>query len=237
MLAPKRDWGGQRLLVSAGPTQEAIDPVRFISNRSSGKMGYAIARAARERGAAVCLVSGPTALEPPPGVELVSVTTAEEMQKALLSRLGWSTVVVMAAAVADFRPARESPRKIKKAEGAWQRLELSPTEDILERLAQQRQGQVLVGFAAETESVLPQAQAKLKHKGLDLIVGNNVLAEGSGFGSDTNAAILISRQGTVTDLGLLPKRELADRILDAVLALNNSRARAGQRRLPSRGGS
>jgi phosphopantothenoylcysteine decarboxylase/phosphopantothenate--cysteine ligase len=226
-LAPQRDWAGQRLLLSAGPTQEAIDPVRFISNRSSGKMGYAIAEAARARGASVCLVSGPTALEPPAGVEFVPVTTAEEMQKALLSRLSWSTVVVMAAAVADFRPSRQSPAKIKKAGGAWSTLDLTPTEDILALLSTQRRGQILVGFAAETESLLAHAKAKLKQKGLDLIVGNNVLAEGSGFGSDTNAAILVSRHGDVTDLGLLSKRDLAARILDAALALGSPGKRPG----------
>lgn len=219
VLAPQRDWAGQRLLLSAGPTQEAIDPVRFISNRSSGKMGYAIAQAACERGAAVCLVSGPTALEPPAGVEVVPVTTAEDMQKALLSRLSWSTVVIMAAAVADFRPSRQSPSKIKKAGDVWSTLALTPTEDILSLLSKQRRGQTLVGFAAETESLLAHAKAKLKQKGLDLIVGNNVLAEGSGFGSDTNSAILVSRDGDVMDLGLLSKRDLAGRILDVTLEL------------------
>jgi len=227
-LVPRQDWVGQRVLVSAGPTQEAIDPVRFISNRSSGKMGYAIAQAARERGAAVALVSGPTTLTPPPGVELIPVVTAEEMQKALLTRLAWSSVVVMAAAVADFRPLRTSAKKLKKEGGFWKKLDLTPTDDILERLAMQRRKQILVGFAAETESVLAQAKAKLKRKDLDLIVGNNVAAEGSGFGSDTNAALLVSRDGQVTDLGLLPKRELADRILDAVLALPPRPRRTGQ---------
>jgi phosphopantothenoylcysteine decarboxylase/phosphopantothenate--cysteine ligase len=226
-LAPRQDWAGQRLLVSAGPTQEAIDPVRFISNRSSGKMGYAIAQAARERGATVTLVTGPTALTPPPGVDTVPVVTAEEMQKALLSRLSWSTVIVMAAAVADFRPAQPSTRKLKKAGGYWKQLALSPTDDILLQLSQHRSGQVLVGFAAETESVREQAQAKLTRKRLDLIVGNNVAAEGSGFGSDTNAATLIDREGRVVELGLLSKRELADRILDAALAL--ARPRRGPR--------
>lgn len=222
-LAPRLDWIGQRLLVSAGPTQEAIDPVRFISNRSSGKMGYAIAQAARERGASVSLVSGPTALPPPPGVDLVQVVTAEEMQKALLARLAWSTVVVMAAAVADFRPLRASSAKLKKEGGHWKTLDLAQTDDILLRLSEQRRGQVLVGFAAETESVLSQATAKLKRKGLDLIVGNNVAAEGSGFGSDTNAATLVDRNGRVTELRLMPKRELADHILDAALALTRTR--------------
>ncbi len=232
-LAPRQDWAGQRLLVSAGPTQEAIDPVRYISNRSSGKMGYAVAQAARERGAAVSLVSGPTTLTAPPGVDLIHVITAEEMQKVLLARLPWSTVVVMAAAVADFRPLRPSSVKLKKDGGHWKTLDLAPTDDILHQLSQQRRDQVLVGFAAETESVLAHATAKLKRKGLDLIVGNNVAAEGSGFGSDTNAATLIDRNGQVRELGLLPKRELADHILDVVLTLIRPRRKPG----PSKGGT
>jgi len=218
-LLPRLDWRGQRVLVSAGPTQEAIDPVRFISNRSSGKMGYAVAQAARERGAEVTLVSGPTALSIPPGVELLPVCTAEEMEKALSARFAWSTVLIMAAAVADFRPKRLSSKKIKKSSGSLARLELEPTVDILELLAKRRMNQVLVGFAAETGPALPQATDKLRRKGLDLVVGNNVIAEGSGFGSDTNEAVLVDRTGRVTELELLPKRLLADRILDAVLTL------------------
>lgn len=218
-LCSPHDWVGQRVLVSAGPTQEAIDPVRYISNRSSGKMGYAVAEAARRRGGEVVLVSGPTALRAPAGVQYVPVTTAEEMGKAIVSRFAWSTVVIMAAAVADFRPARPSGSKLKKAESVWQRIELEPTDDILETLAKQRTTQVLVGFAAETEAVLVHAQEKLIRKGLDMIVANNVAEEGSGFGSDTNAAILVDRTGRVTRFETMPKRQLADRILDAVQAL------------------
>lgn len=218
-LRPRRDWAGQRLLVSAGPTQEAIDPVRFISNRSSGKMGFGVAQAARERGAEVVLVSGPTALERPPGIECVSVSTAAEMSKALTSRFSWATVVIMAAAVADFRPKRQPARKLKKGEMAWRTLELEPTEDILDSLSRQRTRQILVGFAAETEDVLANAREKLTRKGLDLIVGNDVTAEGSGFGTDTNSAVLVDREGRITELGVMPKRQLADRILDAVLSL------------------
>jgi phosphopantothenoylcysteine decarboxylase/phosphopantothenate--cysteine ligase len=232
-LLPRRDWAGQRVLVSAGPTQEAIDPVRFISNRSSGKMGYALAHAARERGAEVTLVSGPTALPIPPGVELLPVCTAEEMEKALNSRFAWSTVLVMAAAVADFRPKYFTSKKIKKSSGSLERLELEPTTDILEQLAKRRTSQILVGFAAETGPVLPNAIDKLRHKGLDLVVGNNVAAEGAGFGSDTNEAVLVDRTGRVTELGLLPKRLLADRILDAVLALGTP---PGLRKKPHGGG-
>ena len=219
-LSPRRDWVGQRVLVSAGPTQEAIDPVRFIGNRSSGKMGYAIAQAARERGAEVILVTGPTALERPQGVEVVPVLTAEDMGKALITRLAWSTVVLMAAAVADFRPRRSPQQKIKKEGRTGMNLELEPTPDILETLAKQRSSQVIVGFAAETEPPLRHAEQKLKRKGIDLVVGNDVTADQCGFGSDSNAAVLVDRDGRVVELELMPKRELADRILDAIQTLS-----------------
>lgn len=218
-LSMRQDLVGQRVLVSAGPTQEAIDPVRFISNRSSGKMGYAIAQAAKERGAEVVLVSGPTSLPIPAGVELLPVCTAEEMAKALFSRFAWCTVVIMAAAVADFRPKRPSAQKIKKGGYAWQHLELEPTDDILFQLSQRRTSQVVVGFAAETESVVSHAKEKLMRKKLDLIVGNCVAEKGSGFGSDTSAAVLIDSGGEITEVPLVAKRVLADRILDKVLSL------------------
>jgi phosphopantothenoylcysteine decarboxylase/phosphopantothenate--cysteine ligase len=220
-LAPRRDLVGQRILISAGPTQEAIDPVRFISNRSSGKMGYALAQAARERGAQVVLVTGPTALSIPAGVEIQYVSTAEDMTKAMQSRLSWSTVVIMAAAVADFRVVRPSAKKIKKGGTAWQHLDLEPTDDILTLLSQQRSpSQTIVGFAAETEAVAEHAAQKLKYKGLDLVVGNNVAEAGSGFGSDTSAAILIDREGRTTAIPVMAKRELADKILDHVKLLH-----------------
>jgi len=222
-LMPQRDCVGQRILISAGPTREAIDPVRFISNRSSGKMGYALAEAARARGAEVVLVTGPTDLPIPLGVEPVHVCTAEEMSKVMLSRLSWATVVIMAAAVADFRPKRPSSRKIKKSGTAWQHLELEPTDDILTLLAQQRSTQLMVGFAAETEAVAEQAAEKLQRKGLDLIVGNNVAEVGSGFGSDTSAAILIDREGRTTPIAVISKRALADKIMDTVTVLRVSR--------------
>lgn len=214
-LAPRRDWQGQRILVSAGPTQEPIDPVRFISNRSSGKMGYAIAEAAQARGAQVVLVTGPTALPSPRGVEVVSVATAEDMTKALSARLAWSTVVIMAAAVADFRPKHPASEKIKKKQ--WrtdQTLDLERTTDILASLSAQRSTQLMVGFAAETSDLIAHATDKLTAKGLDLIVANDVTTEGAGFGSDQNAATLIDRQGTMTELPLMPKRALADAILN-----------------------
>jgi phosphopantothenoylcysteine decarboxylase / phosphopantothenate---cysteine ligase len=213
-LAPRRDWQGHRILVSAGPTQEAIDPVRFISNRSSGKMGYAIAEAAQARGAQVVLVTGPTALQQPKGIEVVLVATAEEMMKALSSRLAWSTTVIMAAAVADFRPTNPALQKLKKQGRTGQTLELERTTDILASLSAQRTTQLMVGFAAETSDLIAHAKRKLTEKGLDLIVANDVTTLGGGFGSDQNTATLIDRQGVMTELPLMPKRALADAILN-----------------------
>jgi len=212
-LAPQRDWQGHRILVSAGPTQEPIDPVRFISNRSSGKMGYALAEAARIRGAQVTLVSGPTALPVPAGVEIVEVRTAEEMTKAMCNRLPWSTVVVMAAAVADYRPAEASVHKLKKQGQGDQVLRLEPTRDILAMLSSQRANQLLIGFAAETQDLIAHATQKLSAKGLDMIVANDVTREGAGFGSDQNAVTVIDRHGRTTEFPLMAKRQLADHIL------------------------
>ena len=223
-LAPQRDWQGHRILVSAGPTQEPIDPVRFISNRSSGKMGYAIAEAAQARGAQVVLVTGPTALLAPRGVEIVSVATAEEMTKALSARLAWSTAVIMAAAVADFRPKNPALQKMKKQERTDQTLDLERTTDILASLSAQRTTQLMVGFAAETTDLIAHAKDKLQAKGLDLIVANNVSTEGAGFGSDRNAATLIDRQGAITELPLMPKQALADAILNRAQELLRTRA-------------
>jgi phosphopantothenoylcysteine decarboxylase/phosphopantothenate--cysteine ligase len=216
VLCGPRDLSRRRLLISAGPTQEPIDPVRFISNRSSGKMGYAIASAASERGAQVVLVSGPTHLSSPAHVEMVPVTTAEDMSKALLSRLAWADTVIMAAAVADFRAKSPAPRKLKKRERVWTSLDVEATEDILRELSTRRTGQVLVGFAAETDDLLAHAREKLHAKGIDLIVANDVTIEGSGFGSDSNQAVVMDRTGRVTEWPLMPKRALADRVLDAV---------------------
>lgn len=220
---PSRDWSGRKVLISAGPTQEAIDPVRFISNRSSGKMGYALAEAARDRGAEVVLVSGPTSLPSPAGIEYCPVTTAEEMQKALTQRFAWSDTVIMAAAVADFRPAKPSAHKIKKRRGPLTQLELEATDDILRELGERRTNQVLVGFAAETEDLLAHAREKLHAKGVDLLVANDVTAAGSGFGSDTNRVVLLTRKGAPEEIPLLPKREVADRILDRILTVQTGR--------------
>ena len=222
-LVPQCDWQGHRVLVSAGPTQEPIDPVRFISNRSSGKMGYAIAEAAQARGAQVVLVTGPTALPVPKGVEVVPVATAEEMWKALSARLAWSTAIVMAAAVADFRPRHPASQKIKKQGRTGQTIDLERTTDILTSLSAQRTTQLMVGFAAETSDLIAHAKEKLTAKGLDLIVANDITIEGAGFGSDQNTATLIDRQGSVTELPLMPKRALADAILNQAHELLHAR--------------
>jgi phosphopantothenoylcysteine decarboxylase/phosphopantothenate--cysteine ligase len=216
-LARRRDLEGRRVLVTAGPTVEDIDPVRFISNRSTGRMGYRLAEAARARGAGVVLVSGPTTLEPPAGVEVVRVRSAEEMARAVESRAAASAVIVMAAAVSDYRPEAVAAQKMKKGEGG-KALALERTRDILLELGRRKDGQVLVGFAAETENVREHARKKLREKNLDLVVANDVTREDSGFAADTNAAILIDPHGE-EELPLLAKRELADRIFDRVAAL------------------
>lgn len=225
-LLPQRDWQGQRVLVSAGPTQEPIDPVRFISNRSSGRMGYTLAEAARDRGAEVVLVTGPSALTAPPGVTTVSVNTANEMTEALSRHFPSSTVLIMAAAVADFRPKMPAGQKLKKQGKSELMLELEATPDILAMLSARRTAsQIVVGFAAETEHVLSHAKEKLRGKGLDLIIANDVAQAGGGFGSDDNAVVILSAMGEQRALGLMPKRRLADEILTAVhdLCLNSPR--------------
>jgi phosphopantothenoylcysteine decarboxylase/phosphopantothenate--cysteine ligase len=215
------DWLGQRVLVSAGPTQEAIDPVRFISNRSSGKMGYAIAEAARDRGAEVVLVTGPTALVPPAGVEVVPVVSAHEMADALSRHFDWATVVIMAAAVADYRPKEQADHKLKKGGRTAFSLELETAPDILSMLSAKRTTQILVGFAAETERLVAHATAKLTAKGLDMIVANDVTKEGAGFGSDNNAAVLLTRFGGQKEFGVMPKRQLGDAILTEIRGLQS----------------
>ncbi len=210
------DWRGQRVLVSAGPTQEPLDPVRFISNRSSGKMGYAIAEAVRARGGEVVLVTGPSALTPPSGVTTVHVKTASEMADALSRHFSSCTVLIMAAAVADFRPRVTALGKLKKQGKSEMELALEATPDILAMLSARRTSQVVVGFAAETEQVLAHARDKLKGKGLDLIVANDVTQTGGGFGSDENAAVILSATGEQRVFSLMPKRRLADEILNAV---------------------
>jgi phosphopantothenoylcysteine decarboxylase/phosphopantothenate--cysteine ligase len=219
LLVPK-DLTGERLLITAGPNREPIDPVRYISNRSSGKMGYAVARAALRRGAEVVLVSGPSSLEPPDGARFIAVTTAEEMRRSVFAELPQCTVVVMAAAVSDYRPVEVSGRKLKRAGGSLE-LRLEPNPDILKELGAGKNGKLLVGFAAETEDLIANATKKLREKRLDMIVANNVAEEGSGFDADDNRATILDRYGGTDSLPLMPKADLADRILDHLLALKN----------------
>ncbi|MBC7252538.1 MAG: bifunctional phosphopantothenoylcysteine decarboxylase/phosphopantothenate--cysteine ligase CoaBC [Actinobacteria bacterium] len=225
LLGMRGDLSGHRVLVTAGGTREPLDPVRFIGNRSSGKMGYALAETAKELGAEVILVSGPTQLQPPPGVERVMVETAEEMRREVLSRCGGCTVVAMAAAVADFTPSRRSGEKIKRAGREGLTVELVPTPDILGELRERKSpGQVLVGFAAETGDLLPRARKKMEDKGVDVLVANDVSRPGSGFDSDYNQAVILFRDGREMELDLMPKRELALRIWEAVAGLLGDRA-------------
>jgi phosphopantothenoylcysteine decarboxylase / phosphopantothenate---cysteine ligase len=218
------DLAGRRVLVTAGGTREAIDPVRFIGNRSSGKMGYAIAEAAAQRGADVVLVTTVNR-EPPTGVsDLVRVESAAEMADAVLGRFGDVDVVVMAAAVADFRPNATAAEKIKKAAGPPE-IVLEPTTDILAELGRKKTAQYLVGFAAETERLVEQAAAKMAAKRVDLMVANDVTAPGSGFEVDTNRAVLIAPDGSVQELPQMSKIELADAIWDRVAPELNDRSK------------
>ena len=212
------DLSGRRILVTAGPTVERIDPVRFITNRSTGKMGYAIAAAAARRGAEVVLVSGPVSLPCPDGVERVSVESSRELCDAVLGRAGDCDAVIQAAAPADFTPATFSETKIKKT-GEGMALELRPTTDIAAALgARKRPGQVLVAFAAETNDLIDNARGKLARKNADLVVANDVTRPGAGFGADTNIVSLVTRD-SARELPVMPKSEVADAILDAVAAL------------------
>jgi phosphopantothenoylcysteine decarboxylase/phosphopantothenate--cysteine ligase len=220
-LGRRHDLAGEIVLVTAGGTREALDPVRFIGNRSSGKMGYALAEAARSRGAKVILVSGPTGLHAPAHCELVNVTTAEEMRSTVLDRMNEATLVIKAAAVADYRPVAVSAQKLKRT--GPMTLELAPTEDILAEVVRRRRpGQLIVGFAAETENRMENGRAKLLAKGADAIVVNDVAGEGVGLDADTNAAAFLTR-ATAVELPQMPKRQLADRILDEILTLRRPR--------------
>jgi phosphopantothenoylcysteine decarboxylase/phosphopantothenate--cysteine ligase len=222
VLLRRRDLEGATVLVSAGPTVEDIDPVRFVSNRSSGRMGYRLAEAARDRGARVLLVSGPTSLRQPAEVEFVSVRSAEEMANAVERHAASAHVVVMAAAVSDYRPATVSRTKLKKSDAPVV-LALQRTPDILKALGAVEGERLLVGFAAETNDLEANAKDKLLAKNLDLIVANDVSREGAGFASERNAALLIDRAGGKVEVPLASKRELAERILDRVVELRRSR--------------
>lgn len=221
------DLAGERVLVTAGPNREPLDPVRFLSNRSTGRMGYALASAAWRRGADVVLVSGPTALPDPHGVRTERVVTAAEMHGAVSREVGGASIVLMAAAVADYRPKSYSRQKLKKGTGR-RSVELERTVDILASLPRSRGRRIVVGFAAETEDVVGNAQRKLAEKGLDLIVANDVSRSDAGFAVDTNAVTLIDASGS-EDIPLAGKDEVADLILDRVV-----RMRAGRRRAPAR---
>jgi len=218
-LAPARhDLDGETVLVTAGPTQEPIDPVRFISNRSSGRMGYALAEAAKARGARVILVSGPVELPEPPGVEVVRVRTAQQMRDAVVAHLPHATAIIKAAAVADYHVADVPVHKIKKT-AARLSLDLDPTTDILAEIGQKKGDRLLVGFAAETDRLVEEARRKLATKNCDMVVGNLVGQEGTGFESEENEVTLVTRTGAVIPLARAAKREIADRIFDELMRL------------------
>ena len=218
-----QDLRGERVLVTAGPNREPIDPVRFISNRSTGKMGFAVAAAAWRRGAEVTLVAGPTALPTPHGVHRRDIATAEDMRQAVAAEFDNATMLFMAAAVADYRPARVAKEKLKKGSGRMV-LELDRTVDILGELAPRKEARTVVGFAAETEDVLANAERKLRAKHLDLIVANDVAGTQTGFEADTNAVTMIDRTGHHETVPLMSKDAVADRILDRVMVLKRQPA-------------
>jgi phosphopantothenoylcysteine decarboxylase/phosphopantothenate--cysteine ligase len=218
VLGLRHDLAGQTVLITAGPTCEDIDPVRFLTNRSSGKMGYALAEAANRRGARVILVSGPTDLKIPDGVDWVPVRSTEEMHHAVRERAANANVVIMAAAVSDYRPAAQHDQKLKRGEGSFT-LELEPTPDILADLGREKRGQILVGFAAETNSVAENARGKLARKGADMIVANDVTQEGAGFDGDTNIVTMFLGEGREIPLPKMTKFEVANQILDRVLEI------------------
>ena len=216
VLGISQDLSGETLLITAGPTREKIDPVRYLTNRSSGRMGYALAEAALRRGARVLLVTGPTSLTPPGAAEVAKVESAEEMRHAVLKLFPEATVAIMTAAVSDYRPSAVAPHKIKR-DGATT-LELQPTADILKELSRQKKSQIIIGFAAETENVLENARKKLISKSLDAIVVNDVSHEGVGFDSDRNAVTIIA-QGEVIEVPETTKWGVAQRVLDQVVGL------------------
>jgi phosphopantothenoylcysteine decarboxylase/phosphopantothenate--cysteine ligase len=224
LLSPK-DLKGKRILITAGPTQEPIDPVRFITNRSSGKMGYALAKIAKRRGAEVILISGPTSLPiPRKDIKFISVRTAKEMKESVFTHLKECSVVIKAAAVSDYRPKVISPRKLKKGD-PYSLLEMERTSDILQEMGKKKGNRILVGFAAETEDLVANAQKKLRDKNLDLIVANDVTQSDAGFGVDTNEVKILYRSGEAKDLPLMSKEELSSFILDEVVKLLKQKSR------------
>ncbi len=215
----KKDLKGKKVLVSAGPTREAIDPVRYISNHSSGKMGYAVARSAELRGADVCLVSGPVAIDPPFGINLIKIETADEMAREILARMDDYDIIIMVAAVADYRPAAPENIKIKKKDNAKGfSISLIENPDILKQAGKRKKNQFLMGFAAETNDLEKNALIKMEKKNLDMIAANLVGVAGSGFGSDTNKVKLFLKNGEYEDIPVMEKIKIADRIFDCILA-------------------
>ena len=220
ILKPVRDLEGYKVLVTAGPTREAIDPVRYITNHSSGKMGYAVAEAAISRGAEVLLITGPVSVEKPAGVEVISVTSAQDMYEAVMKNYEATDIIVMVAAVADYRPQKVSDIKIKKNEEDEEfTLRLEKTTDILKEVGKVKGNRTLVGFCAETNDLLMNARRKVEAKNLDMIIANDVTMEGAGFGTDTNIIKLVKKDGAVIDLPLMSKLAAAHRIMDEILKL------------------
>lgn len=217
-LSDKQDFKGKRVLVTAGPTQESIDPVRYITNHSSGKMGYAVARQAMLRGAEVTLVSGKVNLPPVPFVKMINVTTAEDMYNAVTAEFENTDIVIKAAAVADFRPKRIADDKLKKADG-MDSIELEPTKDILKELGKNKKNRFICGFSMETKNMTENSRKKLENKNLDMIVCNNLKVEGAGFQGDTNVVTVIDKTN-ITELGIMSKTEVADKILDRIAEIN-----------------
>ncbi len=218
-LAPK-DFAGKNILITAGPTQEPIDPVRFISNPSSGKMGYAIAKSAEHRGGSVTLVSGPTHLPDPANISVIRIQTAEEMATAVFEHMDQSDIIIKSAAVSDYRPINIAEQKIKKQDKQMV-LSMQQNQDILKALGQKKEDRILVGFAAETQTLEQNASKKLKEKNLDIIVGNLVSSPGSGFGTDTNKVTLFFKDGSKEALDMMEKNSVAELLLDRIAGLMN----------------
>ena len=215
-LACEKDMKGKKVLVTAGPTREAIDPVRYITNHSTGKMGYALAKAAMYRGADVTLVTGPTSIKKPDFVKVVEITSAAELYRAVCERAPEQDIIIKAAAVADYRPAVVADEKVKKSEGVMS-IALERTEDTLKKLGmEKREGQFLCGFSMETEHMVENSRAKLEKKNLDMIVANNLKVEGAGFGTDTNVVTILTKDGELS-LPVMSKDEVAGRILDEIM--------------------
>jgi phosphopantothenoylcysteine decarboxylase/phosphopantothenate--cysteine ligase len=222
-----KDLSAEKILVTAGPTREPFDPVRYITNYSSGKMGYALARCARNRGADVVLISGPTSLKNPRGVRFVSVFSAAEMRDAVMDELDASTVVIKAAAVADYRPAKISERKIKKTQGGLT-IELERNPDIIAEVGKKKGNRILIGFAMESHDLIENATAKMMEKNMDFIVANDVTQDGAGFQADTNIVKILDRRGNIGEYPLMDKMDVADKILDRIRQIRMLKTRKGK---------